>query len=328
MHIPDGYLGPKTCGFFYASMLFVWYVALRHVEKKAGIRQLPLVAFASAAAFVIMMFNFPIPGGSAGHIVGGAVASCALGPWAGVLAMSTALFMQAILFGDGGITAFGANSFNMAFAMSFSGYYIFRFLSNSMAGGGGRGGSKKIWLAAFFAGYVSINIAALLTALELGVQPLIEHDMAGMPLYAPYPLSITLPAMVVPHLLFFGPIEGFSTALIVSYLVRKNEQFLFEPKKARISPLWALLFILILFVPLGLIYSKTPWGEWGRDELKTLLGYVPEGLSGLHGMWRGLFPGYAVLGVSPFAGYIISAFLGSVLIVFFIYLLGRLWKRS
>src|SRR3972149_7056110 len=229
MHIPDGYLGPKTCGFFYASMLFVWYAALRHVEKKVGIRQLPLVAFASASVFVIMMFNFPIPGGSAGHIVGGAVASCALGPWAGVMAMSTALFMQAILFGDGGI---------MAFAMSFSGYYIFRFLSNSMAGGAGMGGSKKIWLAAFFAGYVSINIAALLTALELGVQPLIEHDMAGMPLYAPYPLSITLPAMVVPHLLFFGPVEGFSTAIIVSYLVRKNEQFLIEPKKSKISPLW------------------------------------------------------------------------------------------
>src|SRR3972149_1853699 len=129
MHIPDGYLGPTTCAVFYVIMSPLWYAALRKTEKPLSVSRLPVLSLASASVFVIMMLNFPVPGGSTGHIVGGAMIAILLGPWAGGMSMTLVLFLQAVLFGDGGITAFGANSFNMALLMSFSGYLVYAVIS-------------------------------------------------------------------------------------------------------------------------------------------------------------------------------------------------------
>src|SRR3990170_1071269 len=129
MHIPDGYLSPATCVVFYAVMAPVWYYASKRAERELRLKQLPLLALGAAFTFVIMMFNIPIPGGSSGHMVGAVVVAIALGPWAGVVALSLTLTLQAFLFGDGGLTALAANAFNMAFVMSFSGYYVYRVIS-------------------------------------------------------------------------------------------------------------------------------------------------------------------------------------------------------
>src|ERR1700742_826456 len=114
MHIPDGYLSPATCAALYGGAARFWYVALRRVRNALHTRLVPLLALFSAFSFVIMMFNLPLPGGTTGHAVGVGVAAVVLGPWAAMLAISMALFIQAIFFGDGGVTAFGANCFNMA----------------------------------------------------------------------------------------------------------------------------------------------------------------------------------------------------------------------
>src|SRR3990172_11520180 len=155
MHIPDGYLGPKTCAVFYAIMAPLWYAALKKTEKTLDVSQLPVLSLASASVFVIMMLNFPVPGASTGHIVGGAMTAILLGPWAGLLSMTLVLFLQAMLFGDGGITAFGANSFNMAFLMSFSGYIVYSVIS-------GKDGVRS-FAAAFIAAYVAVVLAAFVT---------------------------------------------------------------------------------------------------------------------------------------------------------------------
>ena len=94
MHIPDGYLGPKTCAVFYVIMAPLWYAALKKTEKTLEVSRLPVLSLASASVFVIMMLNFPVPGGSTGHIVGGAMIAILLGPWAGLLSMTLVLFCR------------------------------------------------------------------------------------------------------------------------------------------------------------------------------------------------------------------------------------------
>src|SRR5580700_3119987 len=114
MHIPDGYLSPSTCLCMFGAAAPFWLVALNRVKRMLNTRMIPLLALFAAFAFVIMMFNLPLPGGTTGHAVGMGVASIVLGPWASIVAISVALVIQAVFFGDGGITAIGANCFNMA----------------------------------------------------------------------------------------------------------------------------------------------------------------------------------------------------------------------
>jgi cobalt/nickel transport system permease protein len=217
MHIPDGYLGPATCGFFYVLMLPVWAFASRIVKKTLKVKQVPMLAIGAAFSFVIMMFNVPIPGGSTGHAVGGVLVAILLGPWAACIAITVALVVQALLFGDGGITAIGANCFNMAFAMVFCGYYIYKLISL----GASRKSFRRV-LAAFIAAYIGINIAALFTAIEFGIQPLLHRLPSGQALYCPYGLNVSVPTMMGEHLLIFGWIEAIITALVVRYLQKQD----------------------------------------------------------------------------------------------------------
>jgi len=223
MHIPDGYLGPATCGFFYVVMLPVWAAASRIVKKTLKARQVPMLAIGAAFSFVIMMFNLPIPGGSTGHAVGVVLVAILLGPWAACIAITVALVIQALLFGDGGITAIGANCFNMAFVMPFAGYYLYKVISYNAPVN-----SRRRVIAAGVAGYFALNLAALFTGVEFGLQPLFYHTSSGQALYCPYGLNVAVPAMVVEHLLFFGWVEALVTALVVKYLQKHSPELLQE----------------------------------------------------------------------------------------------------
>ena len=221
MHIPDGYLGPQTYGLLYGVMLPIWARASKLVRKTLRQRQVPLLALASAFSFVVMMFNIPIPGGSTGHAVGGVIVTILLGPWAALIAISIALVIQALLFGDGGITAIGANCFNMAFVMPMVGYLIYRLISKGAATT-----SRRRWIAGAVAGYIGLNVAALTTAVMFGLQPLLEKGPDGRPLYFPYPLEVAVPVMAAQHLLFFGIVEAVLTALLVIYFQRSDPMIL------------------------------------------------------------------------------------------------------
>ncbi len=325
MHIPDGYLSPKTCAAFFAASAPFWYLASRRAggrEGAEGARRMPLLALAGSFTFVIMMFNFPIPGGSSGHIIGSAAVAQLLGPWAAIAALSMTVALQAFLFGDGGVLTLGANAFNMAVIMGLAGYYSYRLLSF------GNPGHARRFLASAMGGYVSVAMAALAVALELGVQPLIASDPAGMPLYAPYRLSVTMPAMMLPHLLFIGPVEAICTGFVVSYAAGR-EGLLYKPARHGVSPLWLIVAALVALTPIGLLATGSPWGEWGKEEFVSLVGFMPEGMGRLGGAWRGIFAGYSLPGIGDMgaAGYVISAALGSASVVGLIYLMGRLWRR-
>jgi cobalt/nickel transport system permease protein len=221
MHIPDGYLGPTTYIAAWIIMIPIWIYAGKKLSRELRSRQVPLLALAAAFSFVIMMFNVPIPGGSTGHAVGGAIIGIVLGPWAAVIAISVALVLQALMFGDGGITAIAANCFNMAVVMPFAAFYVYRALS-----GKAEITSSRRIVAAAVAGYISITLAAALTGFMFGIQPLLHTDASGIPSYMPYGLNVTMPAMLLEHVLGFSFLEAIVTALIFAYLQKADPTLL------------------------------------------------------------------------------------------------------
>ena len=221
MHIPDGYLGPQTYGAAYAVTAPFWVIASRRINRTLRSRQVPMLALGAAFSFLIMMFNVPIPGGTTGHAVGAVLVAVLLGPWAACIAVSVALIVQAVLFGDGGITAIGANCLNMAVIMPFVGYGVYRLVS-----GRSEATSRRRWIGAAVGGYIGLNAAALATAIEFGIQPMLAHDAAGHALYAPYPLSVAVPVMAAEHLLLFGFVEAIVTGMVVAYLQRADASLL------------------------------------------------------------------------------------------------------
>jgi cobalt/nickel transport system permease protein len=221
MHIPDGYLSPQTFIPLWGIMLPVWAKASRVLKTTLRTRHVPLFAMSAAFSFVIMMFNVPTPGGTTGHATGAALVSILLGPWAAVLAVSAALIIQALLFGDGGITTIGANCFNMGVVIPFVGFLIYRLLTRGMMPM-----SRRRAAAGAVAAYVGANISALVTAIELGIQPWISRNTMGKPLYCPFPLNVTVPAMVGSHLFLFGLVEALLTSGVILYLQKSDPSLL------------------------------------------------------------------------------------------------------
>ncbi len=228
MHIPDGYLGPYTYGALWIIMIPIWIYAGRRLSEELRSKQVPLLALSAAFSFVIMMFNLPIPGGSTGHAVGAAIVGIVLGPWAAVISVTVALVLQALIFGDGGITAIAANCFNMAVVMPFSAYYVYRIVS----GNTDITSSRRVFAAAI-AGYISLTLAATLTGIMFGIQPLLHQTAEGVPIYMPYPLSVTVPAMVLEHVLGFSILEALVTALIFAYIQNTDATLLYGEPSAR-----------------------------------------------------------------------------------------------
>ena len=213
MHIPDGYLSPSTCAVLYTGAGIGWYGALRRVKRTLTARMVPLISVFAAFSFVLMMFNLPLPGGTTGHALGVTIAAIVLGPSGSILAISIAVAIQALFFGDGGITTLGANCFNMAIVGSLVAYATYRLLANRAA----INSRRRIWAAAI-AGYFATNAAAFFAAVEFGIQPVLFHDARGVPLYAPYSLGVAIPAMMIGHLAVAGVAEAVIAAGLVAYL--------------------------------------------------------------------------------------------------------------
>ena len=348
MHIPDGYLSPITCAVLYAAAAPFWAIALNRVKRLLNTRLVPLLSVFAAFSFVIMMFNIPLPGGTSGHAIGVGIATIVLGPWGAMLAISVALLIQALFFGDGGITAFGANSFNMAIVGSLAASAVYRVVANRA-----EITSTRRVVAAALAGYAAINAAAFCASIEFGIQPLLFHDASGAPLYAPYPLSIAIPAMMIGHLTFAGLAELITTGGVVAYLQRTDPSLLrLTAPDAEIAeksgwhstrPLWIGLAALMILTPLGLLAAGTAWGEWAPEDFQdpavrrqiaaasnnqTPPTAPPEGLAKLAAVWTAPMPDYApsFLRNREF-GYILSAMFGAGLIILVFLTIGWIMRK-
>jgi cobalt/nickel transport system permease protein len=265
-----------------------------------------------------------------------------LGPWAAMLAVSVAIVIQALFFGDGGITAIGANCFNMAIAGALVAYAVYRLIA-----GKSPLTSTRRMAAAGIAGYCAVNVSALLAAVEFGIQPLLYHDATGAALYCPYPLSVAIPAMMLGHLTIAGVAEAFVSAGVVAFLQRSDASMLQSaagrlttiPDARRaaslgmraLRPLWGALAVMLVLTPLGILAAGSAWGEWMASDysnpaVRSQIAASsfqqapptnpPVGLARLSTVWTAPFARYAPPYVRNAGfGYMLSAMFGAGLIV-------------
>ncbi len=191
MHIPDGFLSVAVSVVGWGLMVALVGFALRRTRDLLGDRQIPLMGILAAFIFAAQMINFPVAGGTSGHLLGGALAAILLGPWAAVLVMTSVIAVQALIFQDGGLLALGFNVFNMGIIAIFVGYAVYQWIRSAL--GQTRTGSL---VGAAVGAWVAVEAAAVATALELSLSGTTS-------------LSVTLPAMFGVHALI-----GIGEALI------------------------------------------------------------------------------------------------------------------
>lgn len=294
MHIPDGYIGPQTYGAAYAVMAPIWAIASKILKRSLSRKQVPILALGAAFSFVVMFLNVPVMGRMTAHPVGAGLVAIVCGPWAACIAITAALLIQAVPFGDGGITTLGANCLNLAVIMPFVSWGVFKIFTNDNPS------KRKLWFGSAAAGFVGVVAAAAAVGIEIGLQPTI----AG-PGYLPYSIKQALGAMLIPHILIVGPIEAVITASAVAYIYRTEPRLISSSQPTKWSSVAGRLaivaLILLLLAPLGVLLPQwtgagPAWAEWGTDELKAMFGYVPKGIMNGTKVWNAPVPDYAFLG--------------------------------
>jgi cobalt/nickel transport system permease protein len=292
MHIPDGFLANRIAlALNGLSGISILYAAHRVRHALSG-RLIPIMGVLSAFVFAAQMLNFPLVGGTSGHLVGGALLAIILGPMAGFLTMTTVIVAQALFLQDGGLIALGANVFNLGALTTFSGYGIFRIVAGAARSG------KRMALAGLLAGWASLMLSSTACAIQLGMSGTI-------------PMDIGLPAMAGYHAII-GLIEGGLTAAILAFLARVRPDLLDPATGPRFGLAdWAGALVLI-GIPSAILVL---WGSSELpDPLQRLLEEAPESaatadtarniVSALG--YRGYFIAVASLGAIILTAYIVS----------------------
>ncbi len=319
MHIPDAYLSPATEAAAYGVMLPFWAIAVRKTSRELSAKQVPLLSIGAAFCFAVQMFNVPTVGGTTAHALGSTLLAILVGPWAALIGMTLELAIQALLFGDGGILTLGANVWDMGVVACFVGYGLYRLLS-----GRSEAHSRRRLFAAGFGAYCGTVTASLSAGILLGIQPAIAHDATGHALYCPFALNVSVPAMVMSHLLMAGPAEAIITVAALAYLWSAFPDLANETARVRVdvgARIARKLVWVLALTPLGLIASGDAFGEWDLDTLKRMIGYAPAGLAHAHRLVHPLLPDYGFEGLTAtpavVVGYLVSAFLGCCAIAAF-----------
>lgn len=210
MHIPDGLISPQT----YLPALVVavplWWWAGREFTRRVGDEALPRLAVFAALAFVLSSLMLPLPGGTSGHAIGVGLLTLVFGPWVAFLTHTLVLLLQSLVMGAGGITALPVNALAMGFVGAWTTYLLFRLLQ-----------PLQVDMAVVVAVFISILVSALLVALVLGLQPLIAQGPDGSPRFFPFGWSVTLPAILLPHL-FIALAESALTLMIWRHARRRR----------------------------------------------------------------------------------------------------------
>jgi cobalt/nickel transport system permease protein len=199
MHIPDGFLNLMVVGISWVISIIVLAYAVIHTNRQLGEKQVPLMGVMAAFIFAAQMLNFPVVGGTSGHLIGGALASILLGPWAGMLIMTSVVAIQALIFQDGGLIALGANILNMGVIACLVGYYVYVGMRRVLG--------DRTWVnlvSAFVASWCSVFLAAIACAVQLAIS-------------GSSPLQIALPAMGSVHALI-GIGEGLITVAALAFI--------------------------------------------------------------------------------------------------------------
>ena len=250
MHIPDGFLDAKTA---ITSAVIAGGgvgVALSQVRRHLVRRKVPLLGLAAAFIFAAQMLNFPVMGGTSGHLIGGVLAAVLLGPSAAVIALTCVLVVQCFLFADGGVTALGANVLNMAVIHPVIGYGIYRLIRHRLTG------PRGMIVAAAFASWCATVLAAMVCAGELAFSGTISWGLA-------------FPAMTNVHLLI-GLGEGLITALVITAIARVRPELVAESLQPTIARRSGEFVGLGLLVALGLVIFVAPFACPWPDGLEKV----------------------------------------------------------
>jgi cobalt/nickel transport system permease protein len=275
MHIPDGFLSILVSVILWIVSIVVIAYALRRVGKDLGERQLPIMGVLAAAIFAGQMLNFTVVGGTSGHLMGAAIATILLGPWAAILVMTTVVGVQALIFQDGGLVVLGANIFNMAIVGVAVSYMIFHAVQR-IAGGRKWG----LYGGGFLAAWLSVEIAALSVALQLALS-------------GTSPANLAIPAMAGIHALI-GIGEGLITVGALAFLNAARPDLLSDGKSTKGSNaiLWiGGLLIAALLVIISPLASANPDGLARVAEQQGFL-------SAAQGPLYEVIPDYVLPGVS------------------------------
>jgi len=256
MHIPDGFLDAKTAisaGGLAAGGIGI---ALRQMRRQLPHRKVPLLGLAAAFVFAAQMLNFPVAGGTSGHLVGGVLTAVLLGPSAAVIVLTSVLIVQCFVFADGGVTALGANIFNMGIIGGVGGYAIYRAVSRMFSG------TRGLVMAAVFAAWCSTVVAAISCAGQLALSGTVAW-------------SVAFPAMVNVHM-FIGIGEGFITALVIVAILRARPELLEQATGNTATPACGPVLVFGLLISFGLALFVAPFAcSWpdGLDKVAQTLGF-------------------------------------------------------
>jgi cobalt/nickel transport system permease protein len=255
MHIPDGFLSIQVSIFLWLITILVIGYALKRVGADLGERQVPLMGVLAAAIFAGQMLNFAVAGGTSGHLIGAALATILLGPWAAILVLTCVISIQALIFQDGGLLVLGANIFNMAIVGVTVAYMVFRTV-RMLAGGRPWG----FFAGGFVAAWASVEVAALGTALEL--------SLSGTS-----PANIAIPAMGGIHALI-GIGEGLITVGALAFLRASRGDLLKTSETAPVRGNWVWLVGLLLALLLAVASPLASKHPDGLMRVATQYGFI------------------------------------------------------
>jgi cobalt/nickel transport system permease protein len=319
MHVPDGYIAPPTYGLAYLIMAPIWGIASRMLRKSLSRKQVPMLALGAAFSFVVMFLNIPVMGKMTAHPTGAGLVAIVVGPWAACIGISAALLVQAVPFGDGGITTFGLNCLNLAVLMPFVSWGIFKVI------GGRKPAGSRLWFASAASAYVGLIVAAAAVALEFSLQP------NG---YLPYSVGAAMAAMLIPHILIVAPVEAVITAAAVGYLYRSEPGIVANETSKPTKRLAIVSAIVLLLAPLGVILparfgAGAAWGEWSAKELDAMFGHVPQGIARGMDTWKAPLADYTIGGHDVgLVGIVLIGLVGALVTIGLCWGIGKLLGRT
>ena len=305
MHIPDGFLSVTVSVVLWILSATAVAFALRRVNRDLDERRIPLMGVLAAAIFAGQMLNFAVAGGTSGHLMGAALATILLGPWAGLLVLTTVVSVQALIFQDGGLLALGGNIFNMGVIGVAVSYFVFTSLRRLLGRSHG-----SLLVSGFAAAWLSIEIAALAVALQLAIS-------------GTSPANLAVPAMAAVHALI-GIGEGLITVGALAFLTSTRPDLVEAGEKTqpagRLVWIFGLALALLLAV-LSPLASASPDGlEWVAQQK----GFLHTTQSAIYN----IIPNYILPGVSNQALATILAGILGTLIVFAVALGVAYSRRS
>jgi cobalt/nickel transport system permease protein len=206
MHIPDGFLATEIWAPMWLLTIAIIGYAIGKTNRKLPEKNIPLLGVLAAFVFAAQMLNAPVAGGTSGHLLGGVLSAIILGPMSASVVMASVFIVQGIFFQDGGITALGANIFNMGFIGTIGCYYIFYIIQKAVKGPFGFYGGAAL------AAWLALVLASAATAIEISLSGTV-------------PMGIVLPAMVSIHSII-GFIEAGVTLAVLSFLGKTRPDLL------------------------------------------------------------------------------------------------------